>query len=85
MLSGQSWIGIQRSVGIVMQVTETTLFHQQTNAMNEKLLISSVHQHELTEVAEKLNDRLRVEIAERERAAEDCTRAKSVSEHWFQS
>ena len=62
--------GNQRSVGIVMQVTETTLFHQQTSVMNEKLLLSSVHQHELTEVAENLNDRLRVEIAERERAAE---------------
>jgi len=62
--------GNQRSVGLMMQVTETTLFHQQTGAMNQELLISAVHQHELTETAEKLNDRLRTEIAERERAAE---------------
>lgn len=60
----------QRSVGMMMQVTETTLFHQQTARMNQELLLSSVRQHELTEAAEKLSDRLRAEIAERERAQE---------------
>ena len=58
------------SVGVMMQVTETTLFHQQTGAMNRELLLSSVHQHELREAAEQLNERLRAEIAERERAEE---------------
>ena len=55
----------QRPAGLMMQVIETTLFHQQASVMNQKLLVSSVRQHELTETAEKLNERLRVEIDQR--------------------
>ena len=58
----------QRPVGLMMQVIETTLFHQQASEMNQKLLVSSVRQHELTETAEELNERLRVEIGQRTRA-----------------
>jgi len=72
--------GNQQSVGLMMQVTETTSFHQQTSAMNQELLLSSVHQHELTELAEKLNDRLRAEIAERERAVEALRLAREFDE-----
>jgi PAS domain S-box-containing protein len=43
---------------VMMQVTETTRFHQQAAAMNEALVLSSVRQHELTEGAEKLNERI---------------------------
>jgi two-component sensor histidine kinase len=57
----------RRSIGVMMQVTETTLFHQQAGAMNEALLISSVQQHEQTERAETLNEQLRAEIVERKR------------------
>jgi len=57
----------QRPVGVMMQVTETTLFHQHAGAMNEALLVSSVHQHEQTERAEALNEQLRTEIGERKR------------------
>ncbi|HEX5227511.1 MAG TPA: PAS domain S-box protein, partial [Bryobacteraceae bacterium] len=57
----------QHSIGVMMQVTETTRFHRQAGAMNEALLVSSLRQHELTEVAEDLNDRLRMEIGERQR------------------
>ncbi|MGH6678218.1 MAG: PAS domain-containing protein [Bradyrhizobium sp.] len=67
----------QRTVGVMMQVTETTLFHQRASAMNEALLVSSVRQHERTEAAENLNDRLQAEIAERrrvERALRDSER-----------
>lgn len=61
----------ERPVGVMMQVTETTQFHQQTSAMNEALLLSSIRQHELTERAEKLNAQLQAEITERKRAEED--------------
>jgi PAS domain S-box-containing protein len=58
----------QRPAGVMMQVTETTLFHKQAGAVNEALLVSSVCQHELTEAAEDLNERLQIEIRERRRA-----------------
>lgn len=70
----------QRPTGVMMQVTETTLFHQQTSAMNRELMLSSVHQHELTEVAEKLNGRLRAEIAERKQAQEASATLAAIVE-----
>lgn len=51
--------------GVMMQVTETTRFHQRAGAINEALVLSSVRQHEMTEEAEKLNQRLQAEIADR--------------------
>jgi signal transduction histidine kinase len=56
-----------RPVGAVIQVTETTRFHQQATAVNQELLLSAVRQHELSEVAEKLNAQLQLEMAERKR------------------
>ncbi len=44
--------------GIVFQMTDRTLFHQRAAAMNQALLISSVHEHELREEAESLNEKL---------------------------
>jgi PAS domain S-box-containing protein len=44
-----------RRVGIMIQVTETTSFLQQTTGMNQALIMGSVHQHELTEEAERVN------------------------------
>lgn len=64
----------QCPVGVIMQVTETTLFHQQTVAMNEALMLSSVRQHELTEAAEKLNEQLQVEITTRKQVEEALAR-----------
>ncbi len=52
-------------VGIMVQVTETTPFHNQTIEMNEALIIGSVRQHELTESAEALNAQLQAEIVRR--------------------
>ncbi len=40
---------------------------EQTTAMNERLILSSIHQHELTEAADKLNAQLQGEIAERKK------------------
>jgi two-component system, NtrC family, sensor kinase len=56
-----------RPVEIMMQVDETTRIHQQAIAMNQQLLLSGVHQHELREMAESLNAQLKLKIAERER------------------
>jgi len=55
----------RRPVGVMFQVTETTGFHQQATAMNQELLLSAVRQHELAEVADRLNAQLQREIAER--------------------
>jgi two-component system CheB/CheR fusion protein len=52
---------------VMMQVTETTRFHQRAKAINEQLLLSGVHQHELIETAERLNAQLQIEIADRQR------------------
>jgi signal transduction histidine kinase len=53
--------------GVLMQVTETRQLHQRAIAVNEQLLLSGVHQHELRETAERLNAQLQLEIAERKR------------------
>ncbi len=47
---------------------ERARLQEQTTAMNERLILSSIHQHELTEEAQKLNTQLRREITERELA-----------------
>lgn len=44
--------------GIMIQVTETTPFLLQTTGMNQALILSSVRQHELTEDADRLNEKL---------------------------
>jgi signal transduction histidine kinase/ActR/RegA family two-component response regulator len=67
----------QRPVGVMMQVTETTSFYQQTVAMNRELLLSSLRQHELTQVTGKINDELEQRVFERTRAlveSEDALR-----------
>jgi signal transduction histidine kinase len=57
----------ERPVGVMLHVTETAGFHQQATAMNQELLLSAVRQHELAEVAERLNTQLQREITERKR------------------
>jgi signal transduction histidine kinase len=58
----------QRRVGIMVQVTEATQFHDEAVAMNQALLLSSVRQHEFTEAAELLNTQLQAEIIVRKKA-----------------
>ncbi|MDP9130519.1 MAG: PAS domain-containing protein, partial [Candidatus Binatota bacterium] len=55
----------ERPVGVMIQVTETVQFHEKTLAMNEALMLGSLRQHELTEVADSLNVQLQIEITER--------------------
>src|ERR1700689_434259 len=49
-------------LGIMVQVTEAAKFHDDAVAMNQALLLGSVHQHELTEAAELLNVQLQAAI-----------------------
>ena len=65
--------GEKRPIGVMIQVTETTKFHEQTVAMNEALMLGSVHQHELTEAAERLNAQLRIEISARQKTATELS------------
>ena len=70
----------EQPIGLMMQVTETTLFHQQTGLMNQELIRSSMRQHELTDAAERLNDRLLVEIGRREQAQEASAKLAAIVE-----
>ena len=56
-----------RPVDMMMHVQVTTRLHQQAVAMNQQLLLSGLHQHELREMADSLNAQLKLEIGERER------------------
>ena len=53
-------------VGVIIQLTKAASFRQNTAAINERLLIAGLHQHELTEQAQRLNAQLVTEITERE-------------------
>lgn len=73
-------IADERPVGVMIQVTETAQFHEKTLAMNEALMLGSVHQHELTEASDVLNAQLRTEITERKRAEEQMRGIQSQLE-----
>src|SRR5665213_2900552 len=49
-------------LGIMIQVTEASRFHDDAVAMNQALLLGSVRQHELTEAADLLNVQLQAAI-----------------------
>lgn len=60
----------ERPIGVMIQVTdvtETALFRKQSIAINETLLISATRQHELTEVAESLSEKLQAAVEMRDR------------------
>ena len=52
---------------LVFQITETAPIHRRTSVLNEALLLSAVRQHSLMEEAVVLNNKLTVEIRERQR------------------
>jgi len=58
---------------------------EQTVAMNEALVLSSVRQHELTQRAEKLNEQLIAEIAERRRARTALSESETRYHRLFDS
>jgi PAS domain S-box-containing protein len=51
----------ERRVGIMLQVTETTKFHQRSAEMSEALMIGSVRQHELAEALEEAHAQLQLD------------------------
>ena len=66
-----------RSVGIMIQVNETAQLHEETLAMNEALMLGSLRQHELTEIADASNTILLEEIRERKLAEEALREAQA--------
>ena len=60
----------EQPVGVIIQLAKTANLRQDAAAVNEALLIAGLRQHELTDVAEKLNAQLRAEIAERKEVEE---------------
>jgi two-component sensor histidine kinase len=65
-------LGDKRPVGVMIQVTETTQFHETTLAMNEALILGSLRQHELTAVADSSNIQLQTEISHRKQRERDA-------------
>jgi len=64
---------------------ERARLQEQTVAMNEALVLSSVRQHELTQRAEKLNEQLIAEIAERRRARTALSESETRYHRLFDS
>jgi light-regulated signal transduction histidine kinase (bacteriophytochrome) len=66
-----------RIAGIIIQVTETTAFHQLTTAINQALMIGSVRQHELTEAAAEALQRSNEELRRANQDLEEFVYAAS--------
>ncbi len=58
---------------------ERALLQKHTTAMNEALMLSSLHQVELREAAEELNTQLHSEIAERKKTEAVLVESESLS------
>jgi signal transduction histidine kinase len=66
----------KRPVGVMIQVAGTAKFHAEMVAMNEALILGSVHQHELAEAAKSSNAQLQNDIVERKQAEEELQRTQ---------
>ncbi len=66
----------ERTVGVMMQVTESGHFHEKTLAINEALMLGSLRQHELVEAAHRLNALLQKEICERKQTEQALREAR---------
>jgi two-component sensor histidine kinase len=71
----------ERTVGVMMQVTETAPLHEKALAMNEALLLGSLRQHELTAAADSSNIQLQKEIGERKQRELDAVALTSEVSH----
>jgi len=67
----------KRPLVVIIQVTETAKFHEQTVAMNEALVLGSLRQQELTETAQASNVQLQKEITERKLAEQALRQAQA--------
>lgn len=66
-------------LGIIIQITEATKFHDDAVAMNQALLLGSVRQHELTEAADLLNVQLQAAIILGKKAEEALIRSEKLA------
>jgi two-component sensor histidine kinase len=62
----------KRTVGVVIQVIETTPLHGKMLAMNEALLLGSLRQHKLNAAANVANTQLQTEIGARKQGERDA-------------
>jgi PAS domain S-box-containing protein len=63
---------------VMIQVTETAQLREKTLAMNEALILGSLRQHELTEIADASNALLQIEIGERKQAEDSLREAQAL-------
>jgi signal transduction histidine kinase/AmiR/NasT family two-component response regulator len=71
---------VERFHALSKQTHDRQTIQQSLRDMNEALVLGSVHQHELTETAENLNQQLRAEITERKRVESKLNEAIAVAE-----
>ena len=69
-------VTIERPVGVMIQISETAKFHEQTLAMTEALMLALVRHDELIEAADISNARLQEQISERIEAEEALLQAQ---------
>ena len=62
----------ERTVGVVIQVSEPAPLHARAVALNEALLLGSLRQHELAAAADSSNIQLQTEIVERKQREHDA-------------
>jgi signal transduction histidine kinase len=60
-------------VGVIIQLPRSANFNQSATEISEALIISGLHQHELTEIAEELRKESQRQAAELERLVEERT------------
>jgi signal transduction histidine kinase len=71
--------------GIIVLLQETAESHQRAQTMNEALVVSAVHQHELRHAADDAVSRLQVEIKERAAVEQALRTAQAqLAEHGLQ-
>jgi two-component sensor histidine kinase len=61
-----------RTVGVMLQVIESTPLYEQALAMNEALILGSLRQHELTASANTSNIELQTEVGKRKQREHDA-------------
>lgn len=66
------FVAEERTIGVVIRVTDNAQLHERTVAMNEALLLGSLRQHELTAAATEANLRLQAEIIHRIQSESDA-------------
>jgi two-component system, NtrC family, sensor kinase len=68
-----------RTLGMFIRVAEATPLHEDAMEMNQALLLSSVHQYDLREEAERMNTQLQTEILATSRAQEALIRIEKLA------